>query len=119
MIDLTAIQEATEQMEMFAECEDYYRQNYRVVQPPELLFPAIQTALAALRECAERREGCVFCGEKRHHIREAFDDGTAQIIEAMNNYALSIETPMDATTSSVFPIHYCPMCGRKLERSEV
>ena len=75
-------------------------------------------SLAALRECAERREGCVFCGEKRHHIREAFDDGTAQIIEAMNNYALSIETPMDATTSSVFPIHYCPMCGRKLERSD-
>lgn len=51
-----AIEESTEQLDMFVECEEYYRKNYRVVLPPELLFPALDTALAALRECAERRE---------------------------------------------------------------
>ena len=116
MIDLTAIQAAEKDLgELHDTWAKWVPENGSHAHK---LLQAVGTALAALRECAERREGCVFCGEKRHHIREAFDDGTAQIIEAMNNYALSIKTPMDATTSSVFPIHYCPMCGRKLERSD-
>lgn len=98
---------------------EYLDGVYRDCNPERgCLGRVLNTALAALRECEERETGCKFCREERHHIREMFDDGTAQIMSAMNHYALSVETPSDATKESVFPIHFCPMCGRKLERSD-
>lgn len=79
------------------------------------LNDTFELALAALRAEEEREKGCVFCGEERHRIREIFDDGTARILCSMNRYALSVETPADATSESIFPIYFCPMCGRKLD----
>ena len=76
------------------------------------LYDAAKVALTALREQAERSKGCVFCNDERHRIREAFDEGTAKIINAENRYALSIDTSRDA---AIFNIFYCPMCGKRLE----
>lgn len=53
---MTEIEKAIEQLEMFVECEDYYKQNYRVMQPPELLFPALKLGIEALREKEKRDE---------------------------------------------------------------
>ena len=54
------------------------------------------TALACLRECAERREGCEYChsrfGIATHHIT---DSG------------------MKAGTNK--NVNFCPMCGKRLE----
>ena len=69
-------------------------------------------AIEALREQAERSRVCVFCNDERHRIREAFDEGTAKIINAENLHALSVDTSRDA---AIFNIFYCPMCGKRLE----
>ena len=79
------------------------------------IVEALNMGITALRAEEEREKGCVFCGEERHRIREMFDDGTARILCSMNHYALSVETPADATSESIFPIYFCPMCGRKLD----
>ena len=71
-----------------------------------------QDIVEMLREQAERGNGCVFCNDERHRIREVFDEGTAKIIDAENRYALSVDTSRDA---AIFNIFYCPMCGRRLE----
>jgi hypothetical protein len=42
-------------------------------------------------------------------------DGWAKIIEADGHFALSAEDN-GATTSLVFNINYCPICGRELNR---
>lgn len=57
---------------------------------------------------------CPFCGEDRDRIMEAFMDGFAKIIEADGHYALSVEDN-DATTSLIFNINNCPICGRPLD----
>ena len=115
MINLTTIQEAVEQMEMFAECEDYYRQNYRVVQPPELLFPAIQTAIATLREQAEREKGCEYCDEDHaeHDCMngvQTFTNGAYLVLETTewNDY-------YDSYNDIRIAVQFCPKCGRKLK----
>jgi hypothetical protein len=71
-----------------------------------------EITLEALHEKAERERGCGYCNNERHCIREAFDEGTAQIIDAEKHYALSIDTSRDA---AIFNIFCCPMCGRRLE----
>ena len=78
----------------------------------DLHMCSAETALAALREQAERGNGCVFCNDERHRIREVFDEGTAKIIDAENRYALSVDTSRDA---AIFNICYCPNCGAKME----
>jgi len=115
MIDLTAIRKAIKELRVISDklSIDAFSEINFAVTPSTVL-----QSLNALRECAERREGCEFCGVDRHRIREAFDDGTAQIINAMHSFALRIETPSDATKESMFPINFCPMCGRKLERGD-
>ena len=59
----------------------------------------VKTALACMRECAERREGCEYCTSRfdivSHHTNEA---------------GLQAGTKKRAV--------YCPMCGRKLERGD-
>ena len=78
--------------------------------PSTLRAKAVNTmAIEALREQAERENGCVFCNDERHRIREVFDEGTAKIIDAENHYALSVDTSRDA---AIFNIFYCPMCGK-------
>ena len=68
-------------------------------------------AVSALR--AREKEPCPFCGGDRDCMMEAFMDGFAKIIEAAGHYALSVEDN-DATTSLIFNINNCPICGRKL-----
>lgn len=57
------------------------------------------TVLAALRECEKREKGCEYCTSR-------FDIATHQTNEA----GLQAGTKKKAD--------YCPMCGRKLERSD-
>ena len=68
---------------------------------------AIDTALACMRECAERREGCEWCeepptewksGDKVYgYTSQYFEYGDGDFHYVCNKY--------------------CPMCGRDLERS--
>ena len=67
-------------------------------------------ALACLRECAERREGCEFCKNFDFSGASAkMDSGKYPHIHLAGG---SYRYPRDEQ------FDYCPKCGRKLERSE-
>lgn len=56
------IEQSIEQLELFLACEAEYRQGYKVMLPPELLFPALRDALSALR--AQQAQRWIPVGER-------------------------------------------------------
>jgi hypothetical protein len=71
-------------------------------------------ALACLRECAERREGCEYClqGEDLAYGQDSVQR-TGRIYLDGNLLTADLYTD-----SMAVAVCFCPMCGRKLEGSE-
>ena len=87
---------------------------------------ATDTAIAALREKVERERGCEYCTKLTnlsYSDASYYDDIRAcvgmqkdiHILERhkKDDYVLNISS--HAGNWIDYPIHYCPMCGRKLE----
>ena len=91
MIDQTAIREAEKHFESL-------QRRYTTTHNGKHC-ELVEAAIACLRECAERREGCEYCTSRfnivSHHTNEA---------------GLQAGTKKRAD--------FCPMCGRKLERGD-
>ena len=80
----------------------------------EVRHEPLLTALAALREKAEREKGCGYCGQVSKSIDNG-EDGNSRAILYLpaNNKHIHY---MDAKGKlAIFDINYCPMCGRELE----
>ena len=95
----------------------------------EPIREAIETALAALREQSEREKGCEWCNPNPYGhgeaikplIRQVFND-KAQIctnISGNGLHTLAVPSPEDTSLAKRYSkcqiIHFCPMCGRRLE----
>ena len=73
----------------------------------------------ALRECAEREKGCEFCKGITPILKD-YDCADVVRIELAKNGSGSryLLDERDEKMQWAIKISFCPMCGRKLERSE-
>ena len=74
----------------------------------EDMIANIETSIDALRECAERREGCEYCTPEPNERVEL------QCLRIGRTSWVGYETSGCIECIARF----CPMCGRKLERGE-
>lgn len=74
-------------------------------------------ALAALREQAEREKGCEYCETpgKTLHVVECAEPRI--MLHVSGRYVQMYDEEYPGWVDN-FPIHFCPMCGRKLERND-
>lgn len=103
MIDLTAMRKAITWFE-----SRYQGTTMRGAQEMH------QTALACLRECAERREGREYCDEEHaeHDYMngiQTFSNGTFLVLETTewNDY-------YDGYNDVRISVQYCPKCGKPI-----
>lgn len=96
------IDQAIEQLELFADCEDYYRKNFKIQLPPDLLFPALQLAIQALEEKAERdKYNLVLTAMKKRFGNctcQTCQDGRALLNELTRLHNVAAEYGVDIDT---------------------
>jgi len=77
------------------------------------------TALAALREQAEKSKGCSFCDEEsgEHDYMNGLQsiDGTKYLVLETSEW----DDYYDCYNDVRIPVKFCPMCGRRLEAESI
>jgi len=103
MIDLTAIAAAEKHFESL-------QRRYTTTHNGKHC-ELVHTALACLRECAERREGCEYClqGEDLAYGQDSVQR-TGRIYLDGNLLTADLYTD-----SMAVAVCFCPVCGRKLK----
>lgn len=106
---LAAVNHFENQLELMRHyAEDYPDNDYTAITD------IYATALAALREKAERERGCEYC-EKEKRIKNAcYTNAFAEVCKHSKSFAVHMPLNFGSADCDFF-INYCPMCGRKLE----
>lgn len=87
--------------------------EYWTCRPSEV--EAAKLAITALKQQQEREQGCKYCKDEAVMISGTDHSGFYLAGEALT-YSMQTE-PDDIFEDNTF-IHFCPMCGRRLEESE-
>ena len=75
---------------------------------------ALDTALTALREKAERERGCAYCNESKHLYHEAGPTTRMDSYMCVCDDQLEVELWQSGNSGCLAKINFCPMCGNAL-----
>ena len=120
MIDQTAIAAAIESLKMMRELMLFDPSTGEDIRVESLnkdnkdLYDAAHTALACMRECAERREGCEYCGMPGTTLYVVECTEPRIMMHISGRYLQMYDEEYPGWVDHL-PIRFCPMCGRKLD----
>ena len=77
-------------------------------------YKALDTALTALREKAERERGCAYCNESKHLYHEAGPTTRMDSYMCVCDDQLEVELWQSGNSGCLAKINFCPMCGNAL-----